>query len=52
MKPVPPRPIDEVLKTFETVAGFRMELVAREPLVNSPVAAAFDEDGNQNFSAL
>ena len=34
------------LKTFETVDGFRMELVAAEPLVQSPVAAAFDADGN------
>jgi len=37
------RPIEEVLRTFEAVDGFRMELVAREPLVQSPVAAAFDE---------
>ncbi len=34
------------LQTFETVDGFRMELVAAEPLVQSPVAAAFDADGN------
>ncbi|MDR3637486.1 MAG: CehA/McbA family metallohydrolase [Isosphaeraceae bacterium] len=46
LKPVPPKPIEEALRTFETVRGFRMELVAHEPLVNSPVAAAFDEDGN------
>jgi putative membrane-bound dehydrogenase-like protein len=37
---------EESLKTFETVDGFRMELVAAEPLVQSPVAAAFDADGN------
>src|SRR5205823_14911153 len=46
LKPVPPKSTAEALKTFETVNGFRMELVAAEPLVNSPVAAAFDEDGN------
>jgi putative membrane-bound dehydrogenase-like protein len=34
------------MTTFETVDGFRMELVASEPLVASPVAAAIDEDGN------
>jgi putative membrane-bound dehydrogenase-like protein len=36
----------EALKTFEAVDGFRMELVAAEPLVQSPVAAAFDAQGN------
>ncbi len=46
LKPVPPRPIEEVLRSFEAVDGFRMELVASEPLVVDPVAAAFDEDGN------
>jgi putative membrane-bound dehydrogenase-like protein len=46
LRPVPPRPIEEVLRGFEAVDGFQMELVAREPLVASPVAAAFDEDGN------
>src|SRR5262249_3671035 len=46
LKPVPPKSPSEALKTFEAVAGFRMELVAAEPLVCSPVAAAFDEDGN------
>jgi putative membrane-bound dehydrogenase-like protein len=46
LKPVPPRTPAEALQTFETVGGFRMELVAAEPLVASPVAGAFDEDGN------
>ena len=46
LKPLPAKTPDEALKTFETVDGFRMELVAAEPLVQSPVAAAFDEDGN------
>jgi putative membrane-bound dehydrogenase-like protein len=46
LEPVPPKPIEEVLKGFETVGGFCMELVAKEPLVLDPVAAAFDEDGN------
>ncbi len=46
LKPVPSRPPEEAVKMFEGVNGFHMELVAAEPLVNSPVAAAFDEDGN------
>lgn len=46
LKPLPPKPIEEVLKSFETVDGLRMQLVASEPLVNDPIAAAFDEDGN------
>jgi putative membrane-bound dehydrogenase-like protein len=46
LKPVPPKPPAEAVKAFEGVDGFRMELVAAEPLVSSPIAAAFDEDGN------
>jgi putative membrane-bound dehydrogenase-like protein len=46
LKPVPSKTPAEALKTFETVDGFRMELVAAEPLVYNPVAACFDEDGN------
>jgi putative membrane-bound dehydrogenase-like protein len=46
LKPVPPKTPEEALKTFETVEGFQMQLVAAEPMVYSPVAAAFDEDGN------
>src|SRR5262249_52720843 len=34
------------LKTFESAGGFHLEPVAAEPMVRSPVAAAFDEDGN------
>ena len=46
LKPVPPKSAEESLKSFETVDGFRMELVAAEPLVVDPIAAAFDENGN------
>jgi putative membrane-bound dehydrogenase-like protein len=35
----------ESLAMFEMQDGFRMELVAAEPLVHDPVAVAFDEDG-------
>jgi putative membrane-bound dehydrogenase-like protein len=52
LKPVPPKPPAEALKTFETVAGFRMELVAAEPLLRSPVAAAFDENGRLYVAEL
>ncbi|MCI0334450.1 MAG: CehA/McbA family metallohydrolase [Planctomycetes bacterium] len=45
LKPVPPKPFDEFLKSFETVGGFEMQPVAREPLVYDPIAAAFDENG-------
>ncbi|MEX0727134.1 MAG: PVC-type heme-binding CxxCH protein, partial [Planctomycetaceae bacterium] len=46
LKPVPPKSPEEALKTFETLPGFHMELVASEPLVVDPIAAAFDEWGN------
>jgi putative membrane-bound dehydrogenase-like protein len=40
-----PLPPAEALKTFRVPPGFRVELVACEPAVVSPVAIAFDEDG-------
>ena len=46
VKPVPPTPAEEAVKTFEGIQGLQMQLVAAEPLVTSPVAAAFDADGN------
>jgi putative membrane-bound dehydrogenase-like protein len=45
LKPVPPKSPAEALGTFESAGGFHLEPVATEPLVRSPVAAAFDEDG-------
>jgi len=39
---VPPA---EAEKTFETLHGFHMDLLAAEPMVASPVAMAYDEDG-------
>ncbi len=41
----PPTAPAEAEKTFETMHGFRMELLAAEPLVTDPVAIAYDEDG-------
>ncbi|WP_254053399.1 PVC-type heme-binding CxxCH protein [Singulisphaera sp. GP187] len=46
LKPLHPKPAAEALNTFEVIDGFRMELVAAEPLIHSPVAGAFDENGN------
>jgi putative membrane-bound dehydrogenase-like protein len=46
LKPLPTLAPAEALKTFETIPGFHLEPVATEALVHSPVAAAFDEDGN------
>ncbi|HEY1602944.1 MAG TPA: PVC-type heme-binding CxxCH protein [Pirellulales bacterium] len=45
LKPVPAREPAEALKSFETIPGFRMDLLAHEPDVVDPVAAAFDEQG-------
>jgi len=45
LTPVPSKTPEEALKSFETLPGFHMELVAAEPLVRSPIAGAFDEDG-------
>ena len=36
---------DAALKSFRVLDGFRMDLLAAEPLVTDPVAAAYDEDG-------
>jgi putative membrane-bound dehydrogenase-like protein len=35
----------DALKTFKLIDGLRIELVASEPLVTSPVDISFDEDG-------
>src|SRR3982751_395405 len=40
----PTEPAD-ALKTFQVRPGFRMELVAAEPLVMDPIAMCFDENG-------
>jgi hypothetical protein len=44
--PLPAKSPNEALGTFEAGDDFHLELVAAEPLVQSPVAAAFDADGN------
>ncbi|MBI4601597.1 MAG: CehA/McbA family metallohydrolase [Planctomycetes bacterium] len=43
--PVPPKEPAEALAALDVLQGFRVTLVASEPLVTSPIAGAFDEDG-------
>jgi len=43
--PAPVLPPEEAIKTIKVAPGFRLELVASEPLVFEPVAMAFDPDG-------
>ncbi len=42
---VPPTPPEQAAATFSVRPGFHVELMVAEPLVVSPVAMAFDEDG-------
>src|SRR5438874_6752338 len=45
---IPPAPAltpEQALKTFKLQPGFRIELVASEPLVEAPIAISFDPDG-------
>ncbi len=44
--PAPPLTAEQALRTFALPPGFRIELVASEPMVESPVAMAFDPDGS------
>src|SRR5690606_14290019 len=43
-----PQPVlspEGALKTFTMPPGFRLQLVAAEPIVKDPILAEFDEDG-------
>ncbi|WP_437188271.1 PVC-type heme-binding CxxCH protein [Planctomicrobium sp. SH668] len=42
---LPPVEVDQVQETFQLEHGFKLELVAGEPLVGDPVDACFDEFG-------
>ena len=45
---IPPAPVltpEQALESFQVAPGFRVELVAAEPLVGDPVAMAFDPEG-------
>lgn len=43
----PPKPLspEEEAKTFKVEKGFRIELVASEPMIEAPVAMSFDDQG-------
>jgi mono/diheme cytochrome c family protein/glucose/arabinose dehydrogenase len=43
----PPAPLtaEEEQKTFKLESGFRIELVASEPMIESPIAMSFDDQG-------
>lgn len=43
----PPKPLspEEAMKTFAVEKGFRIELVASEPMIQAPVAMSFDDQG-------
>src|SRR6185503_18340928 len=43
--PAPPLSPADALKTFKLQPGFRIELVASEPMVEDPVVVQFDADG-------
>jgi putative membrane-bound dehydrogenase-like protein len=47
-----PKEPDEAVKTFQTPKGFRMDLIAREPLLTSPVAITYDENGNMYVAEM
>lgn len=42
---VPPTEAADAIKTFQLHKGLKLELVASEPLIESPVGICFDEDG-------
>lgn len=41
----PPKSPEEELETFQLEPGFKIQLVASEPMVQDPIAITFDEDG-------
>ncbi len=43
--PAPARSPRDEMKTFRLAPGYRVELVASEPLVHDPIALTFDPDG-------
>src|SRR6476469_8278988 len=48
IKEIPPAPVrtaEEELKPFKLPPGFRIELVASDPMVEEPIALTFDPDG-------
>ncbi len=49
---IAPKSPQEALKTFRLRPGFKIELVAAEPVVRDPVSISFDENGNAYVAEL
>ncbi len=49
LRPLTP---EQALLSFQIRQGFRLELVAAEPLVVDPIAAAYDEDGRMYVAEM
>lgn len=45
LESIPPLEPEQAMETFELVDGYRIELVAAEPLVSDPIAFCFDGQG-------
>src|SRR5688572_33507542 len=43
--PAPPLSVEEALKSFRLQPGFEIEVVASEPMIETPVEIEFDEAG-------
>ncbi|MCA9093539.1 MAG: CehA/McbA family metallohydrolase, partial [Planctomycetaceae bacterium] len=52
LKPVPPLPIAEAQQKIEIAPGFELQIVAAEPDVLDPVAAAIDEQGRMYVAEM
>ena len=48
----PPYSPKDALSTFQLPEGYRIELVASEPLISDPVEVAFDEDGKMYVAQM
>src|SRR5690606_30714223 len=49
---LPPYSPKDALSTFQLPEGYRIELVASEPLISDPVEIAFDEDGKMYVAQM
>jgi glucose/arabinose dehydrogenase len=47
-----PKEPAEAIKTFRVANGFRMDLIVHEPLITSPVAIAYDENGSMYVAGM
>ena len=44
--------VEEALKSFTLAPGFRIEVVASDPMIEAPVEIEFDPDGRMNPSKV